>query len=248
MPVLRTDYQTAEDLPALLQQDIGGTLLFGLEILGAAVIPTAGSVDLRDPSDTQVTTGAVTFSTTYAQSAISASALTGLERSMDYWATWTFTVGGMTRTFRQRVGVCKFAPDCPVRHSRLIKGRPLLMRLLSGTGETTLDVWIQRGWDELQAWLYSRGNRANLAMDPSQLFPIAEAYILRGFWEDRIALADPDGMFRMQFDLWSRRQAALESSLSLTYDSTDSGRPDSERRSGGGAVYLSSYSGFGRLP
>jgi len=243
MPVVRTEYQTGETLEALLQQDLGGTLSFPLELLGEAITPDTDGTCLLTDGTTTVASGVAdkgpppTFATTPTQ-------LGAVALGLAYEARWTFDIDGEPRTFRQRVGIVRWAPACPLSHTNLVKGRPVLLRLLQGTGHDTMDTWIETGWTALQHWLRRQGDRVHLVVDPSDLYELATAFAVVELLEDLVLNADPMGTIANALTDWRKKKKDLQDSEILTYDVNDSDDVVEDTRAARGPVYLSSYSGW----
>ena len=246
MPVVRTEYQTGETLEALLQQDLGGTLTFPLELLGAGVIPTSGSVVLTDGTTT-VASGAATAANppTFA---VNASQCQAVDRGLIYEARWTFVFGSgptaVTRTYRQRVGIVRWAPDCPVSTTSLTKGRPVLTRFLQGTNQNSFDPWIQRAWEELQRWLKRKGNRAHLVADMSDLYSLADAWTRALFLEDLALNAEMGSPLHCALSDVRQELRDLQRDTVFEYDPDDSDSVVTDQRAAAGSFHLSSGGGL----
>jgi len=244
MPVVRTEYQTGERLPALLQRDLGGTLTYPLELLGADVAPTSGTCILTDGTTT-LHSGAVSVGPPPAF-AVAASYLTGKTLGLIYEARWTLVFGtapAVTRTYRQRVGIVRWAPACPVSHSSILDSRPVMARLLEGTGHDSMDVWIQAGWERCQRWLRRKGSEVHLMAVDSDLYELAEAFAVVAFLDDLSIQSDPGGSIATIKAEWRQTLKEAKDDTVVTYDPDDTTEVATEQRAARGAFYLASWSG-----
>jgi len=242
MPVVRTEYQTGETVEALLQVDLGGSLSFPLELLGADITPTSGTCILTDGTTT-LASGAITTGPppTFAVAG-SVCAESYIGKPLE--ARWSMAIGTTTRTFRQRVQIVRWAPDCPVSTTSLLSGRPVMARFLAGTGQTSMDVWIQRAWRELQRWLKRGGNRAHLACDASDLYSLADAWTRAVFLEDLALNSDPGSSLHAALADVRSELSDLKRDTVLTYDADDSDGVVDDKRAAQGSFYLSSGGGY----
>lgn len=246
MPVVRTEYQTGETSEALLQVDLGGTLSFPLELLGAAVAPASGSCLLTDGTTT-LASGVISAGPP-ATFAVAPSICTESYLGVPLEARYTMVHGtgpsAVTRTYRQRVMIVRWAPDCPVSTTSLLRGRPVMARFLAGTGQTSLDEWIGRAWLEIQRWLKRKGNRANLVGDMSELYDLADAWVRSIFLADLALNADVASPIHSALSDVRQELKDLQRDTVFTYDADDSDGVVEDQRAAEGSFYLSSGGGW----
>ena len=241
MPVVRAEYQKPERLLTLVQRDIGGTVTMPLELLGAGITPTSGSVVFTDGS-TAITIGA--FAAGPPPSfPVAPAALVGKELSLNYEARWTLVHTGLTRTYRQRIGIVRWVPDCPVSNTTFFKSRPVLLRALQGTGHATIDPWLEDGWDDCQNWMARQGSRPHLCCDLGELYDLAEAFIACRLLSDLVLNADPQGTIALAYADWKTKLSDLQGSTHLTFDPDDTDAVVTTQRAAEAPLYLASWSG-----
>jgi hypothetical protein len=159
-------------------------------------------------------------------------------------AYWAFVVSGETRRYRQRVLLVRWVPACPVSHTSITKGRPVLERMLQGTGEDTFDAWIERGWEAMEREFKRQGNRVHLVVAPSDLYDLAESHAIVELLEDLSLNADPLGTVARALTDWRGKLKALYDRDVLTYDKDDGEDVVEDTRPTRGSLYLTSYSGW----
>ena len=247
MPVVRDENSSGARLPDLVQQDLGGAFTYPLYSGADLVVPSSGTATLYDPSKREITTGAVAVVGDIPQLPVTSSELSGTTRSMDWEIRWSLLYGAVTRTFRQRVGIVKFAPPCPVSHGDLIRRRPRLTIFLQGTGRDDFQDPINDAWEQVQRWLARKGNRHHLVMDISELYDLTYAWTMKEIYREAKDTSDQDGSLHSAYRDWVEELRGLKDETSLTYDTSDDGIADDLRRSAAGPVYLAPYAAM-RLP
>lgn len=241
MPVLRSQYSVGFTNADLLQRDLGGTLTCPIFLDGAEVKADSGTVTLRkSPGGATVSTGSASFSGDTAAFAVAAGTIASQQYAMGYQVEWVLVVDDVTLpTYRNEVGIVRFAPPLPVSHQDLLGIRKQLAKFLKGTGETSFQSWIETAWIEFQDWLEQKSDsRAHLIVKIYQVRNLVARWTLRNFYREMAENADPDGSLRLAYLDFKTEVEDLKGSLSMDYDRNDAGTVDDEPREADGGVWL----------
>jgi hypothetical protein len=249
MPVSRTEYSTRFELPDLLQRDQGGTLTCPVERSNALVAPSAGTLTLRRSDGTKIIDAqAATITGDMAQYAVAAGTIASEPYGMGLQAEWSLTLAGSARTFRNEVGIVRVVPTCPVTQGMLEARRTGITRDLPGTGETTLQKWIDEAWKQFNRWLIAQGNRPQLLLYPHEMVEIVTVWAMRVYYADLARNAQRDGQRAKDAEDLRVELEALKGSAHFAYSKADDVVADPKKRAGQPITTLAShgYPEYGR--
>lgn len=243
MPVDRTQYSTAFEVPDLLQRDIAGRLTCPVYLDGAIVAPSAATLTLRKPDGSElIAASAGTIVSSTAGYTIAAATIEDEPFQMGYRAEWALTISGVVHSFRNEVGIVRFAPWCPISDRDLLKRHTGLARSLR-TGETTFQDYIDEAWNQLQRWLIQKGNRPHLILQSTDLKDLATVWALVVVFKDWATNATTeDRNFRLRNE-YIEELEKLKNTLNLTYSANDDTTPDTRKRSTSPVTFLGTHGG-----
>jgi hypothetical protein len=239
MGTTRTEYSAPFPHADLIQRDQGATLTCPVERNDALVTPTAGTFTLRKPDGTAlIDAQAVTIPSDTAQYAVSSASIADEPYRGGYIAEWTLTVAGSSRSFRNEVQIVRHVPSQPANQAALEARHTTLTRDLAGTGETTLQKWLDEAMRQMTRWLIQKGNRPNLIVQSSDLFDLYVAWTLRLYFYDLSQLADPNGHRRQLADDYKAELEQLKNTISFAYAPNDTTTPEGRRRAARPQTFL----------
>jgi hypothetical protein len=238
MPVVRTDYAPGAEIPDCVQRDLNTTLAYPIYRDDAIVAPSAGTFTLRRPDGTiLINARACSIVSDQAQVSLTASELANEPYQMGYIGEWTLTVAGQTRTFRNEVGLVRFAPLLPISDRNLTGRHQKIDTWLAGTGKTTWQSWIDLTWNECQRWLIQKGNRAHLIVQSSDLVDLMRVWTMKNILLDVISSQNGE-RFRDLFEDYKNQLDHMQSNLTFAYAPTDDTNPEPVRRASQPVTFL----------
>jgi hypothetical protein len=246
MPVDRTEYATAFDVPDCVQRDIGGTLTCPVYRNGALVAPTqAGSTfSLRKKDGTLLVDGAaVTVASSIATYALAAATIADEPYSAGYRAEWKLIISGVTYNFRNEVYIVRYAPALPISDRNLLGRHTNLARFLAGTGRTTFQTDIETAWTELQRWLIQKGNRINLIVQSTDLVDLLRVWTMKNILFDVKSSAN-GAQFNDLYEEYVEELKGLKN-VNFAYAPDDDTQPETQRRAAEPTTFLA-VSGYRR--
>lgn len=230
MPVDRPEYSVAFQTADLLQKDIGGRLLCPIYRDDALVVPSAATLTLKKPDGIVLLTGSGTIVSSIAGYTVTAGNLSAEDYQMGYRAEWTLTISGADFSFRNEVGVVRFAPAIPLSDRDLRARHTDLDRYLGNTGETSWQKWIDESWYQLQRWLIQKGNRPQLIVQSTDLKDLATAWAMVVIFGDLATnVSENDRVYRLRNE-YREELERLKKEVNLQYSTTDESIPDVRRR------------------
>jgi len=182
---------------------------------GAIVAVTVGTLKLYNASGIEVATNALTFPGGVATATIDASTLDAQEFGLGWWAEWRLELSGVVRLFRN---------DAALVRARLY---PTV-----GTVDTRMSLAdYQAKLDEVdievQLRLIEEDNRPGRIFSPSAMRQVWLSLWAALIFED---LANFENVYQTTADRWRERYEHAWGTLTLVYDSGDTGQPDRDKR------------------
>lgn len=240
MPVTRTDYAPGAEIPDCLQKDLNSIISFPVYRDDAVVGVTAAgsSFSLRRPDGSLLITGrAVSVVGGVPQVTITSADVTNEPYQMGYRGEWTLVISGTTYTYRNEIGIVRYAPTLPISDRNLTGRHSKIDTWLAGTGQSTWQAWIDLTWSECQRWLIQKGNRAHLIVQSSDLVDLMRVWTMRNILMDILSSQNGE-RFRDLFEEYKRQLSELQSTLSFAYAHDDDVIPDEQRRTATPVVFL----------
>jgi len=183
-----------------------------------AVVPTSWTVELLRAGASVLTdsgTGAVEWTETVA---------TTVEAADDYYLQWVFTESdGTTTPYRQDAAVCLQDLHPVIRVQNLVDRVPRLAldaaeNLLSPDTAEAKSMMLRAmsvAWDDLESWLWRRGNRSHLILNSYDLADLHTLHALEVLFAG--VASSLGGQFLEMSRDWGRLYAAAKRDMVLQY-------------------------------
>jgi hypothetical protein len=198
---------------------------------GAIVAVTVGTLKLFNASGIEVATNALTFPGGVATATIDASTLDAQEFGLGWWAEWRLELSGVVRLFRN---------DAALVRARLYPtvGTVDLFRRLRSLDTADSEVITRMSLADYQAKLDEVDIEVQLRLieednRPGRIFsPSAMRQVWLSLWAALIFedLANFENVYQTTADRWRERYEHSWGTLTLAYDSGDTGQPDRDKR------------------
>lgn len=227
---MATQYTAAFELPHLIEQR-AETITCPVYRDGAIVAVTVGTLKLYNASGIEVATNALTFPGGVATATIDASTLDAQEFGLGWWAEWRLELSGVVRLFRN---------DAALVRARLYPtvGTVDLFRRLRSLDTADSEVITRMSLADYQAKLDEVDIEVQLRLieednRPGRIFsPSAMRQVWLSLWAALIFedLANFESVYQTTADRWRERYEHAWGTLTLVYDSGDTGQPDRDKR------------------
>lgn len=241
MPTVASRYKTRFDFADELPRSRGATLSCPLELAGAFVQATSGTFELVDAGGTVVITGAITPSATHtAIYAVSSSAIASLSYGYSYYVRWTLVIGGETHVFKNICGIVVDAMSCPTSETDLQRLHSDIITQLAGTGQSTVEPWIETAWTFCVRWMQRQGRRASAVLSTSDFKELVTYWSLELLFRDLSTGIEDSHWAQLAKDYEAKRmslQGQINWEADLDYDNAI----DVERQSGPAVVFLGTH-------
>jgi len=242
MPIDRTEYSTAFQVPELLQRDTAGRVTCPIYRNGALVAPSSAAYAIIKPDGSELVSGAGTIVSDVAGVTIAPATIAGEPYQMGYRIIWDLTIASEDHKFRNELGIVRYAPYCPVSDADLLARHSGLDRNLRA-GVTSWQPHIDEAWYQLQRWLLQKGNRPHLIVQSSDIKDLATVWALVVIFKDLATLATTeDRNYRLRNE-YMEELDKLKKEIQFSYSSTDNEIPERRQRPASPITFLGGHGG-----
>lgn len=244
MPTTAPTYAHRFDGPEVVARSDGAVLTCPVYDGDALVEPDDGTITLTLDTGSALVSGvAVTITGDTAQYTLSAAAIASAALSTKHMIQWDLVFGDHTLRYRQQLWIVRCVPTQAATHGDLAAFRTDLVRSLRGTGQTTLQAWLDESWRQLTRWLLRQGSRPHLVVEPWELKELHLAWAYWHFCADMADRSPPESDWRQRRDDAAESLKMVRSQTAFTYDMNDTGTPQVERIPARGPLFLTALPG-----
>lgn len=241
MPTVASRYKTRFDYADELPRGRGATLSCPLELDGQIVQATSGTFELVDGGGVVLHSGNVTPSATHtAIYAVGSGVIASLSYGYAYYVRWTLVIGSETHVFKNVCGIVVDSMSCPTTETDLERLHSDILTQIVGTGESTVEPWIETAWAYCQRWMQRQGRRASAVLSTADFKELVTYWSLELLFRDMSTGVEDSHWAQLAKDYESKR-SSLQGQINWEADLDYDNAIDAERQSGPAVVFLGTH-------